>query len=376
MIKNFRDLLSDSKRIIAFQKAINELIGPDTSVLEIGSALGTYSFFAVQAQAKAVHAVEMGDIYYAGEEIAKQNRFFNKIQFYHKHSKDIQLSEKVDLIIMEDYSPMFLYNGLSDTLHDARIRLLKPEGKFIPNIIIMKFAPVQYKQFHDDLDTWKNQSEIVYDINWDYTTELVFNQPYYVTTPVDFTLSDEIKLSSIDLSNDSNFHFNFSNNLTITRPGTIHGLVGWWDCWFTPTQSFSNSPLEPINTWGQMFFPFRYPIKVKKSERVFIHFQSFESRYSKTLDYLWKIEHSSISQEQNTFKANILPISQLIKNNIESNPLLNKRGRILRSVLNKMNNGDSWAKIAKNMTSEFSDRFSTTDDALTYISPIIKLLIE
>ncbi|MBU4445822.1 MAG: hypothetical protein L6422_03945 [Candidatus Marinimicrobia bacterium] len=46
---------------------------------------------------------------------------------------------------------------------------------------IMKFALVQYEQFHDDLDIWKNQNKIVYDINWDYTTDLVFNQPYYLT---------------------------------------------------------------------------------------------------------------------------------------------------------------------------------------------------
>ncbi|MFW6327862.1 MAG: hypothetical protein ACOC2F_06065, partial [Bacteroidota bacterium] len=64
MITNFRGLLNDKIRIEAFQQAINELVNPEHSVLEIGFALGTYSFFAARQNARKVYAVEMDHIYY------------------------------------------------------------------------------------------------------------------------------------------------------------------------------------------------------------------------------------------------------------------------------------------------------------------------
>lgn len=233
MITNFRGLLDDRIRIEAFRKAISEVVNDKKSVLEIGSALGTYSFFAAQNNAKSIYAVEMDDIFYVGEEIAKRNGMLEKIHFIKGKSTDVDLPEKVDYIIMEDYSPIFLYEKLELVITDARKRFLKPDGKFIPNTIILKTALVEAPSIYNEINLWENEKDTLFDINWDYTTELAFNRPYYAEHHKLSPLCTEQIIKSIDLSKDNNFPFSFKAEIEILQAGIIHGITAWWDTYFT-----------------------------------------------------------------------------------------------------------------------------------------------
>lgn len=313
MITNFRGLLNDRVRIEAFQKAIRELVNENTSVLEIGSALGTYSFFAAQNNAKAIYAVEMDDIFFAGEEIARRNNLLNRITFINGKSTEIELPEKVDFIIMEDYSPIFIYEKLEETLADAKKRFLKLGGQFIPNIIMLKTALVEAPTLYNSIDLWRQEKDILYGIDWNYTTELAFNRPYYAEYHRLKPLTRESLIKNINLATDSNFPFSHSVETEINEDGVIHGLAGWWDTWFSKNLFFSNSPLEPNNTWGQMFFPFRYPVTVKKGDQVKFQIHVLESAKSKNIDFKWSIEHKTSQQSYNSFKGSILPFNNLKK---------------------------------------------------------------
>ena len=313
MITNFRGLLDDKIRIEAFRRAISEVINENTTVLEIGSALGTYSFFAAQSNAKSIYAIEMNDVFYVGEEIARRNGFLNRIKFIKGKSTEIELPEKVDFIIMEDYSPIFLYENLENIIIDARKRFLKENGKFIPNKIILNAALVEAPTLHQSIDLWQNQRDVLFDINWDYTTELAFNRPYYAEYHKLTPLTDSATIKTIDLVKDSNFPFSFSRKTVMIEDGIVHGIAGWWDTYFTANQFFSNSPKEQNNTWGQMFFPFQYPINVKKGDSVKFKLQVLESNNSKNIDFKWAVEHENSQQNHNSFKGSVLPFNNLLK---------------------------------------------------------------
>ena len=376
MIKNFRELLDDRRRIEAFRGAISEVVDSSVSVAEIGSALGTYSFFAAQAGAKSVYAIEMADIYYVGKQIAKDNDLSDKIKFFHKKSTEVELPERVDFIIMEDYCPIFFFKGIEKVLVDARTRFLKENGRFIPNTIILKIAPVQCPKLYKSLNLWDKEQDELFGVNWEYTTDLIFSQSHYAENFPKNLLAEESIIKEFDLSKDSNFPYKFSNEFEISEKGTIHGLLCWWDCWFTPSRFFSNSPNEPSNTWGQMMFPFRYPVNVKKGDRILAGLQCFESKYSGEIDYKWSIEHKSSVQEQNTFQGNILPLSKMKYFDKTHEPRLNLNGEATKYLLGQIDEKITVEELAKRMVERFPKQFSDINDGYSRIHEIINRFVQ
>ncbi|MGD2175984.1 MAG: 50S ribosomal protein L11 methyltransferase, partial [Candidatus Brocadiaceae bacterium] len=57
-VKYYRDLLGDRERIEAFRRAIQRAVQPGDRVLDVGTGLGTFAFFAADAGASVVWAVD------------------------------------------------------------------------------------------------------------------------------------------------------------------------------------------------------------------------------------------------------------------------------------------------------------------------------
>ncbi|MFH1212562.1 MAG: class I SAM-dependent methyltransferase [Candidatus Neomarinimicrobiota bacterium] len=370
MIKHFRDLLDDRIRIKNFRQALQTLIKPDSVVVEIGSALGTYSFFAAQAGAKAVYAIEMSDIFFVGRELARRNNLADRINFIHGKSTDIDLPERADFIILEDFSPFFFYQNLSEVIHDARQRFLKPGGSFIPGRLILHVAAFECPEWHNELNLWANESDNLFGLDWSHTTEIAFNQTYYADYRPKKLLTKPLPIKTIDLAHDSDFPFQLQTELPVTHSGLIHGLIGWWDCWFSNQQYFSNSPEAGNNSWGQLIFPFRYPVSVSTGDQIKITLMVLESRLTKFIDYKWGIENLSGQQEQDTFSGRFFDLRQFDKIRRDAIPNLNTSGLINRALLNQIDGQLSWDKIAEKICSIYPEKFPGKEDVFKLILPI------
>ncbi len=368
----YKNLLTDTNRIQAFKQAIKALVNNNTKVAEIGSALGTYSFFAAMQNAQKVYAIEKDDVFYVGEEIARRNQWDKKITFYHDRSQNVQLTEKVDFIILEDYNPMFASEDIYKTITDARKRFLKKGGKFIPNHFILKFALVEYPNFYNILNTWQESGYFAYELNWEPIIDLIFNQPYQATASGIKLLSDEVTLKEFDLTTFNDITFNYSDKITCSTAGIIHGLIGWWDCWFTPEQFFSNTPREPESSWGQMYFPIRYPIEVSAGDFLQVDFSSFQSKISSEINYQWSIADNKTSQSYNTFAGQVINREIINKSNIGYVPTLNKDGNIAQLILNQVNGKSSISDIAENIRANDPEYSINREQLILKIGKILK----
>ncbi|HPC36491.1 MAG TPA: class I SAM-dependent methyltransferase [Candidatus Marinimicrobia bacterium] len=370
MIKYFRDLLNDRIRIENFRQAINNSINHNSTVVEIGSALGTYSFFAAQAGAKTVYAIEMNDIFYIGRELAECNNLADRINFIHGRSTEIDLPEKADLIIMEDFGPFFYYHNLLEVLRDARERFLKTDGRFIPARIILYITPFECQAWRNELDLFAADNDQLFGFDWSYTTEIAFNQTYYADSHPKKLLSAPFPVKTIDLKTETDFTFQKQFEVSIQEDGQIHGLIGWWDCWFTNKQFFSNSPQSGNNSWGQLIFPFRYPINVKTGDQVKISLMVLESAPSGLIDYKWKITHPSGSQEQDTFSGRFFDLQQFSQMRRDVIPSLNEKGLIQAFILNQIDGKNSWDEIAESVMKTFPGKFASKEDVFKIIVPL------
>ncbi|HNZ37592.1 MAG TPA: class I SAM-dependent methyltransferase [Candidatus Marinimicrobia bacterium] len=374
MIKYFRDLLSDRIRIENFRQAIESTVNHNSIVVEIGSALGTYSFFAAKAGAKAVYAIEMNDIFYVGRELAERNNLTDRIKFIHGRSTEIDLPEKADLIIIEDFGPFFYYHNLLEVIRDARERFLKADGRFLPARITLYIAPFESQAWRDELDLFAAVNDQLFGFDWSYTTEIAFNQTYYADSHPKKLLSIPLNVKTIDLKNENNFTFQKQFEINIKENGQIHGLIGWWDCWFTDQQFFSNSPQSGNNSWGQLIFPFRYPINVKSGESVKISLMVLESSPSGLIDYKWKITHHSGSQEQDTFSGRFFDLQQFNQMRRDVIPSLNEKRLIQTFILNQIDGKRSWDEIAEIVMKMFPEKFASKEDVFKIVLQLSNFL--
>jgi len=368
----YKNLLTDTNRILAFKQAIASLVNSNTKVAEIGSALGTYSFFAAMQNAKKVYAIEKDDVFYLGEEIARRNQWDKKITFYHDRSQNVQLPEKVDLIILEDYNPMFASANIVQTITDARKRFLYKSGKFIPNRFCLKCALTEYHNFYNILNTWQESDYFAYELNWEPIIELIFNQPHQATASGIKLLSDEVTLTEFDLTTVNDITFNYSAKITCSTSGIIHGLIGWWDCWFTPQQFFSNTPREPESSWGQMYFPIRYPLEVSAGDSLQVDFGSFQSKFSGEINYQWSIADNKTSQSYNTFAGQLINREIINKSNPGYVPTLNQDGNFARLILNQVNGKSAIGDIAAKIRANDPEYSTNKEQLILKIGKILK----
>lgn len=132
-----QNMMQDYVRTSTYQRAIlgNLSDFKDKIVLDVGAGSGILSFFAAQAGAKKVYAVEASNMAHHAELLVAANNLSNKIKVIAGKIEEINLPEKVDCIVSEPMGYM-LYNErmLESYLHSKK--WLK-SGMYFPNLIIL-----------------------------------------------------------------------------------------------------------------------------------------------------------------------------------------------------------------------------------------------
>ena len=109
-------LLLDRNRTLKYKYAIFKAIKPEDSVIDFGSGTGILGFFALQAGASHVYAIEETSIIDYAKKLAKQNNFEDKITFIKKSGSKVtkeDIPEKVDIILSEPISNLLLEGNSS-----------------------------------------------------------------------------------------------------------------------------------------------------------------------------------------------------------------------------------------------------------------------
>lgn len=109
-------------------------------MLDVGAGSGILSFFAVQAGAKQVYAIEASNMANFAQQLVTANNVSDKIVVVPGKIEEVELPQMVDIIISEPMGYMLYNERMLETYLHAR-KWLKPGGKMFPTEGDLHIAP-------------------------------------------------------------------------------------------------------------------------------------------------------------------------------------------------------------------------------------------
>ncbi|TMW60387.1 hypothetical protein Poli38472_000429 [Pythium oligandrum] len=286
-----KQMLQDDLRMQSYRDAIFENPNhfKDKVVLDVGTGSGILAIWAAQAGARKVYAVEATDIAVQARKVIKANNQDHIITVIQSKIEDVELPEKVDVIISEWMGYFLLRESMFDSVLVARERWLKPDGAMFPSHASMFIAPInneedsnkRFHEFSNAMDNWRHFVESTKE-TWGVDMSVLGNSyrkeqdQYSLRTsawaelsPADL-IGDEVEIAAWDLKTctledmkevKSTFKFQVT---TMSRFG---GFAGWFDvdfkgCVENPAEkvvTLTTSPFVQATHWAQQVFPL-YPL--------------------------------------------------------------------------------------------------------------------
>jgi type I protein arginine methyltransferase len=246
-------LLLDKARCDAYRDAIRRTVKSGDVVVDLGAGTGLLSFFALQAGARHVYAIEMSRIADAAAELIEANGFRDRITLIRKNSKRVRLPERCDVLITETLSAFcFDQENIIESVADARERFLKPGARIIPESADAFLMP-----FSSDAFGAGRLPARYYDLNFKPFSKRLF-QSYAVVqaSGQPFTaLSDPALVYHVDFRKDTQNPAKTFAPFRVTAEGRLDGFLGWFEARLCEGVTLSNSPFLPFSSWDQLYLP-------------------------------------------------------------------------------------------------------------------------
>ena len=174
-VQAHRGMVFDNLRNRFYAKAIQQAIGDDTVVLDLGAGLGLHGLIAAAGGAAKVYLVEPSPVAEVARQLVKANGLQDRVECLIGRIEDIGVPERVDVIVSVFTGNFLLTEDLLPSLFHARDRYLKPGGRLIPDCATMEVAPVSAPEYYaKHVDCWGEPS---FGINLEICRQHAANSP-------------------------------------------------------------------------------------------------------------------------------------------------------------------------------------------------------
>jgi type I protein arginine methyltransferase len=360
----FGKMIADALRTDSYVRALRETIKPGSVVVDLGCGPALFALMACELGARRVFAIDPNDAIQVGRDAAHEYGFSDRIEFIQEMSTKITLPEQVDVIVSDLHGVLPWFGQLVPSIVDARERFLAPGGVLIPARDHVWLTIVEVPDDYEQIVKPWNQNGFTLNA----ARNIAVNTWRKMRVRPENFLSEPIRFFELDYATVTDPSFNVLVDSPITKRGTAHGFVLWFDAEMIDGIGFTNAPGDEELIYGQAFFPFQQPVEVDAGDRVDVR---IEARLVAD-DYVWRWETTvaskQISFKQSTLAGTPLSLSQLRKRANTYLPQENEAGAIARFVLSQMDGTNSIQEIATKLAQEFQYRENEAFDLVAEMS--------
>jgi predicted RNA methylase len=370
-----RTILADKVRLEAYQKGIHEVVKEGDVVADIGTGSGILTFFALQAGARKVYAIEQNKIIKEAEELAKINGLEKKIVFVRGRSDRVELPEKVDVITSELIGHFGLEENLLHFKINARERFLKPGGRLVPAWLELHLVPVEAEKiWKENIELWDSD---YYGVDFSPVRNCAVSQRYVTNCT-----NKAIRLAAPSVTSHINFYeiekipFVFQGKFIISKKGKFHGLVGYFEAGLSPGVVLSASFENALTHWKQNFFPVEDVVMVDDGDEVHYKIKAI----SQTNEVYWQWDTSVYRKGKKIagFSQSNLQISkeELVLGRTSFRPSLSQGGKVRRRVLELCDGTRSIKEISQLIYDDYPAKYKDLKQAIQEVVGIVRQVVE
>lgn len=377
VLDEHRLYLADANRVSAFRQAIEAVVTPGDVVLDLGAGTGILGLMACRVGAKRVYAVDEGPIIGLAREVAAANGFRDRITHIKGLSTRVELPERVDVVLADQIGRFGLESGILEYFQDARKRFVKPDGVMVPREISLFAAPVECDELFGQVEFWR-RAPAGYD--FEPACAIAANTGYPTRLDPAYLLGAPERAISLGLSTAVGRALSAEVVLMAARPGTLHGIGGWFEAQLSPGVTLTNSPLEARSIFRmQVFFPIARPVALEEHDEIRVRLRILPAGaiVSWTVDVRdGRNGHGPDAASKGRFAQSTMQGMLLCREDLERTrprfvPRLSPWGEARRSVLELCDGRRTLDEVEREVQRRHADLFRSGADAAAFVAEVV-----
>lgn len=267
MIRDYERMMADPVRMRAYAAAIREHC-PGKVVCEVGVGLGPLSLMALQAGATRVYGIEaLPHALELATGVIRANGFGDRFVPVGGMSYDVELPERVDVVISETLDSSGLGENTVAAMSDAARRFLVPGGRLVPSHLGCAIALAAPAAFDERIRFWRETMFDEYGLDYSALGQGISVVDHNLDVAPDEVMSQWTTWQEVALADERTLRERTGLLIEVERPGRITGFATAFVA-VVGDILLSTFPGQAGTHWQQGFMPFPEPIDAERGDLV------------------------------------------------------------------------------------------------------------
>jgi protein arginine N-methyltransferase 1 len=379
-VYDYGRMMCDEVRMRAYLAALERRVTPGCVVADLGTGTGIFALAACKLGARRVYAIDPNPAIEVARELARENGVADRITFFRSMSTEVELPEKVDVIVSDMRGQLPLAGNNLQSLLDARARFLAPNGAMIPERDALMCALVEAPALYDDLVAAFAAGRFLGLSQNAARVSVVQSAQTDRAAPIDAPqlLMPGAAWAAIDYARFESPSVAGAVEAKATRAGTAHGVCLWFETALAPAVSFTTGPGPDSRVYGRAFLPLESPVAVEPGDglRISLRLDPDGVDYN----YAWETRFTRgdgrvlAAFRQTSFLGAPLSRDDFLRASGEFRPTRNERAEAWREILAAMDGETPSVEIAARIHARFPKVYRTIEDASAEVRSLSRRL--
>uniref|UniRef100_A0A7S4FBJ5 Protein arginine N-methyltransferase domain-containing protein n=1 Tax=Chrysotila carterae TaxID=13221 RepID=A0A7S4FBJ5_CHRCT len=240
------------------------------AVLDVGAGTGVLAIACAKAGARVVYAVEAGEMATHAATIVDANGFSDVVKVMHAKVEEVQLPEKVDVIVSEWMGIFLVYEAMLDSVLIARDRWLKHDGHMLPRRARLWLCPLRDTRLWEErVGFWTNVHGLDMSCLQPIAAAELCAQPRIEEVAAEDMAGTHACIADFDLGSmrlDEARRISSRFECTSHVRSPILGFVSYFDVEIAPGAWLSTSPEQELTHWQQVSFLWDSPLQIGQGD--------------------------------------------------------------------------------------------------------------